>query len=213
MAKYFNYFPKVPYFLNDEDTSLEVATNLTTKFKFDNTFKENSVVYYDYIVKDGETPEIIADKIYGSPEKHWIILLLNDIVHPQIDWPIEQNSLIKLIDNKYESFADVANNETGLEWSQSNIKEYYVTEEIKNLSDNSTTISINQITPAVYANTINTVENYTLSNNVFVTVSKTKSTKTYYDYEIENNENKRNIKLLKTEFITTIEEEFKNLFR
>jgi hypothetical protein len=213
MAKYFNYFPKVPYFLNDENTSLEVVTNLTTKFKFDSTFKENSVVYYDYIVKDGETPEIIADKIYGSSEKHWIILLINDIVHPQIDWPIEQNSLIKLIDNKYESFADMANNQTGLQWSQSNIKEYYVTEEIKSLSDNSTTISINQITPAVYANTINTVENYTLSNNVSVTVSKTKSTKTYYDYEVENNEAKRNIKLLKNEFIPTIEEEFKNLFR
>jgi hypothetical protein len=213
MAKYFNYFPKVPYFLNDENTSLEVVTNLTTKFKFDNTFKENSVVYYDYIVKDGETPEIIADKLYGSSERHWIILLINDIVHPQLDWPIEQNSLIKLIDNKYESFADVANNQTGLQWSQSNIKEYYVTEEIKNLSDNSTTISINQITPAVYANTTNTVENYTLSSNVFVTVSKTKSTKTYYDYEIENNESKRNIKLLKNEFIPTIEEEFKNLFR
>jgi hypothetical protein len=213
MAKYFNYFPKVPYFLNDVDTSLDAVTNLTIKFKFDNTFKENSVVYYDYIVRDGETPEIIADKLYGSSERHWIILLINDIVHPQLDWPIEQNSLIKLIDNKYESFADVANNETGLQWSQSNIKEYYVTEEIKNLSDNSTTISINQITPAVYANTINTVENYTLSNNVTVTVSKTKSTKSYYDYEIENNESKRNIKLLKNEFIPTIEEEFKNLFR
>lgn len=213
MAKYFNYFPKVPYFLNDRDTSLDAVTNLTTKFKFDNTFKENSVVYYDYIVRDGETPEIIADKLYGSSERHWIILLINDIVHPQIDWPIEQNSLIKLIDKKYEPFADVANNETGLQWSQSNIKEYYVSEEIKNLSDNSTTISINQITPAVYANTINTVENYTLSSNVTVTVSKTKSTKTYYDYEIENNESKRNIKLLKNEFIPTIEEEFKNLFR
>jgi hypothetical protein len=213
MAKYFNYFPKVPYFLDDNNTSLDFVTNLTTKFKFDSTFKENSVVYYDYIVRDGETPEIIADKLYGSSERHWIILLINDIVHPQIDWPIEQNSLIKLIDNKYESFADVANNETGLEWSQSNIKEYYVTEEIKNLSDNSTTISINQITSAVYANTINTVENYTLSNNVTVSVSKTKSTKTYYDYEIENNENKRNIKILKNEFIPTIEEEFKNLFK
>jgi hypothetical protein len=213
MAKYFNYFPKVPYFLDENNNSLEVITNLTTKFKFDNTFKENSVVYYDYIVKDGETPEIIADKIYGSSEKHWIILLLNDIIHPQIDWPIEQNSLIKLIDNKYESRADVANNQTGLQWSQINVKEYYLTEEIKNLSDNSTTISINQITPAVYANTINTVENYTLSNNVTVTVSKTKSTKSYYDYEIENNESKRSIKLLKNEFVPTIEEEFKNLFR
>jgi hypothetical protein len=213
MAKYFNYFPKVPYFLDENNNSLEVITNLTTKFKFDNTFKENSVVYYDYIVKDGETPEIIADKIYGSSEKHWIILLLNDIIHPQIDWPIEQNSLIKLIDNKYESRADVANNQTGLQWSQINVKEYYLTEEIKNLSDNSTTISINQITPAVYANTINTVENYTLSNNVTVTVSKTKSTKSYYDYEIENNESKRSIKLLKNEFVSTIEEEFKNLFR
>lgn len=213
MAKYFNYFPKVPYFLDDNNTSLEVVTNLTTKFKFDNTFKENSVVYYDYIVRDGETPEIIADKLYGSSEKHWIILLLNDIVHPQIDWPIEQKSLINLIDSKYEPFADVANNQTGLEWSQINVKEYNITEEIKNLSDNSTTISINQITPAIYANTINTVENYTLSNNVYVSVSKTKSTKTYYDYEIENNENKRNIKILKNEFIPTIEEEFKNLFR
>jgi hypothetical protein len=213
MAKYFNYFPKVPYFLDENNNSLEVITNLTTKFKFDNTFKENSVVYYDYIVKDGETPEIIADKIYGSSEKHWIILLLNDIIHPQIDWPIEQNSLIKLIDNKYESRADVANNQTGLQWSQINVKEYYVTEEIKNLSDNSTTISINQITPEIYANTVNTVENYTLSNNVSVSVSKTKFTKTYYDYEIENNESKRSIKLLKNEFVPTIEEEFKNLFR
>ena len=37
-----------------------------SRFKFENKFKENTVVYYDYIISDGETPEMIADKFYGS---------------------------------------------------------------------------------------------------------------------------------------------------
>jgi len=213
MAKYFNYFPKVPYFLDDDKNSLDVVSNLTSKFKFDSTFKENSVVYYDYVVKDGETPEIISDKIYGSPERHWIILILNDIIHPQIDWPIEQNSLIKLIDKKYEIYANTSNNETGLEWSQTNYKEYLVTETIKVLSDNSTTISINQVTEQSYANVVNSTENYLLSDGTNVEVKKVKSRKTYYDYEVEVNESKRNIKILKNEFVPVIEEEFKNILK
>jgi hypothetical protein len=213
MAKYFNYFPKVPYFLDDDKNSLDVVSNLTSKFKFDSTFKENSVVYYDYVVKDGETPEIISDKIYGSPERHWIILILNDIIHPQIDWPIEQNSLIKLIDKKYEVYANTSNNETGLEWSQTNYKEYLVTETIKVLSDNSTTISINQVTEQSYANVVNSTENYLLSDGTNVEVKKVKSRKTYYDYEVEVNESKRNIKILKNEFVPVIEEEFKNILK
>jgi hypothetical protein len=101
MAKYFNYFPKVPYFLDENNNSLEVITNLTTKFKFDNTFKENSVVYYDYIVKDGETPEIIAEKVYGSAEYHWIIMLANDKYDYIEDFPLSEPELVKVIASKY----------------------------------------------------------------------------------------------------------------
>lgn len=213
MAKYFNYFLKTVYFLDDDKTSLDVVTNLTTKFKFDNTFKENTVVYYDYVVNDGETPEIIADKIYGSSERHWIILALNDIVHPQFDWPLEQKSLIKFIDKKYKDRANTANGQTGLSWSQSNYKDYFITETITDLNTNSTTIYVNEITAQSYANTTDTATNYTLSDGTNVNISKVKSRKSYYDYEIDNNESKRNIKLLKNEFISLIEEEFKNIIQ
>ena len=62
MSRFFNYFPKVVYFSDRDQPSLDIITNLTFKFKFNEGFKENSVVYYDYIVPEGETPEILADK-------------------------------------------------------------------------------------------------------------------------------------------------------
>lgn len=213
MAKYFNYFPKTSYFLDKDTKSIDVVTNLTAKFKFDDTFKENSVVYYDYTIKDGETPEIISDKMYGSPEKHWIILAVNDIVHPQIDWPLEQKSLINFVNKKYETQANTLSGQTGLEWAQSNYKEYLVTETITVTNTGSSTISINQITQQDYANTVDTSSSYALADNTNVTVTKTKSRKTYYDYEVELNESKRNIKLLKNEFIPTIEQEFRNILQ
>jgi hypothetical protein len=211
MAKYFNYFPTTLYFLEDGKTSLDVVTNLTSKFKFDSNFKENSIVYYEYTVSDGETPEVISDKLYGSPEKHWIILALNDIVHPQLDWPLEQKSLISFIDKKYKERANTANGQTGINWAQSNYKEHFVTETITVTTTGSSTISINQITEQVYANTTDTTESYTIFANTVVEVSKIKSRKTYFDYEIDNNESKRSIKILKNEFVSRVEEEFRNL--
>lgn len=211
MAKYFNYFPTTPYFLEDDKKSLDIVTNLTSKFKFDSNFKENSIVYYEYTINDGETPEIIADKIYSSPERHWIILALNDIVHPQFDWPMEQKSLLKFIDKKYEARANTSNGQTGLAWAQSNYKEYLVTETITVTNTGNSTISINQITEQEYANTVDSVSSYTLADNTNVEVVKTKSTKTYYDYEVENNDAKRSIKILKNEFVPVVEEEFRNI--
>jgi hypothetical protein len=50
-----------------------------------------------------------------------------------------------------------------------------------------------------------------LTGNVSVTFNTTKETKTYYDYELEENESKRTIKLLKPEFIATLEKELENI--
>ncbi len=77
MAKYFNYFPKTIYNL-DNSGSLDSITNLTINFSFDKNILENAVLYYEYDVQDGETPEVVAHKVYGSSEKHWIILKMKD---------------------------------------------------------------------------------------------------------------------------------------
>lgn len=215
MAKFFNYFPKVIYFSDKDQTSLDIVTNLTFKFRFNENFKDNSVVYYDYIIPEGETPEILADKFYNSPERHWIILMLNNIVNPLMDWPMSYYALNKYINSKYSAnnYADTSNTSvTGLSWAESNIKEYFVKERKTIINTGEFSEKTTIITSQQYANTSPiTSNNYTLNDGTQIEVKTNRGTKTYYEYEHENNEKKRKIKLLKTEFVPLLEKEFKEL--
>jgi hypothetical protein len=212
MAKYFNYFPQTAYYLSDDNSSLDVVTNLMSRFSFNATSKDKLVMYYKYDISDGETPEIIADKLYGSPEKHWIILSVNNIKNPQFDWPLRYNDLTKYIDIKYRgaTYANTANTGTGLSWSKSHTHSYYITEKrvMPSGSDLTETIIIDAATFA-NTNTTSTVV-YTLYDSSNVTITTTKSSISYYEYEIEENEGKRTIDILRPEFVKTIEQEFRN---
>jgi hypothetical protein len=213
MSKYFNYFPKTAY--NFDGTNVQFVTNLLSKVSFESKFKENSVVYYEYSVSDGETPEIVAHKIYGSSEKHWILLMLNDILHPQFDWPLNTSSLEKFIDTKYRQvqYANSSNEGAGTIWARNNTKEYHKIETKKNTILNETiSIDIMNLTANNYANTSISTSNYTLNDGTGISVAVTKETLSYYDYEIEQNENKRSIKILKPEFLPIVEQEFIGVF-
>jgi hypothetical protein len=215
MSKFFNYFPKVVYFSDRDQTSLDIITNLTFKFKFNENFKQNSVVYYDYIIPEGETPEILADKFYDSSERHWIILMVNNIINPLLDWPMSYTTLNKYIDSKYSAnnYADTSNTSvTGLSWSESNVKEYFVKERKTILDTKEFEEKTIILTQPDYANTSPiTSNNYTLIGGTQIEFKRTRGTKTYYEYEHETNENKRKIKLLKKEFVPFLEKEFKDL--
>lgn len=211
MAKYFKYFPKTFYSNSNTSTSLETVTNILSKFSFEPEFKNNSVVYYEYDIADGETPEMLAHKFYGSSEKHWIILSLNDIVNPQMDWPLEQKSLINFIDKKYESSANTLAGETGLEWANQNTHSYYkIQKKTNTVLDTSIEEKI-QIDANTYANVITSSTNYTLNDGVVLNVDISKTFITYYEYEMEQNEAKRTIKILKPEFAGSVEEEFRKV--
>ena len=206
MAKYFNYFPTTFYNNSNTSLALDTVTNIIARFSFENTLKENSSVFYPYDIQDGDTPEIIANKYYGSPEKHWIVLMFNDIIDPQYDWPLDQRTLISYINDKYS--ANGAANTTvqsGIIWAQStnNVKKYYKT--ITRVSSEPTKETISEkieIDANTYANVITSSTEYTLNNGKKVTETISKSKLTYYDYEVEQNESKRKIKLLKSEFVT-----------
>lgn len=55
--------------------------------------------YYD--IKDGERPDQIAEKLYGDPELDWVILISNNIINVNEQWPIDNNSLYKYLMDKY----------------------------------------------------------------------------------------------------------------
>jgi len=218
MAKYFNYFPKTFYNLDENSNSLDTVTNIIARFAFEGKLKENSSSFYSYQIKDGDTPEIIASKYYGNPERHWIVLLFNNIIDPQFDWPLEYRTFNEYVDEKYSAseYADTSNTSiSGLSWARNvnNVHSYYKVINTKlNFEGTNYTDKI-QIDSEAYANVPDSSTVYTLPNNTTITESITKEIKTYYDHEEELNESKRTIKLLKTGFVPSVEQEFKRVVK
>ena len=321
MSKYFTYFPKTVYNL-EGSKSLDVITHLTSSFSFDDNILENAVSYYEYSVPDGETPEIVANKFYGSSEKHWIVLKMNNIFDVKTDWPLEQRILNETIRSKYannwitETFeitdeegnlfvteaistitslnvvndgsgyangniiqvqggtvfggkanatvtTDGTGNVVSLSIATANVGSYLIlpsgTVSTSNITGAGTglTVSINtsvtndeqlifetgkerdglqwaiinnhsfykietrlfpvtgektidkiQITEEEYNNVVEESASYTLSDGNTLTISITKTRMSFYDYEVEQNDAKRDIKILKSDFVPTVDQEF-----
>ena len=197
MAKYFNNFPKEYYTLEDRPNGLDIVTNIISRFSLEQSFKENTSIYEKYNVQDSDTPEIIAAKIYDSPERHWIVLAMNDVVDAQWDWPLDYRTLISFIDDKYTANANVAAGQTGLVWAQQNTQSYYSVEKRTTVKNGEYLEKKVQVDANTYANVSVTSSNVTLKDGNQITISVTKESKTYYDYELAENENKRQIKILK----------------
>ena len=104
---YFSKFPLVDYIFEDRNRVLrsKLATNILRKVGFSSLSKKDKGEFITYRVKDSETPEIIADKLYDDPEYHWIVLLFNDIIHPYFDWPMGNLELDEYIEKKYSGFS------------------------------------------------------------------------------------------------------------
>jgi hypothetical protein len=114
---------------------------------------------------------------------------------------------MQYIDKKYSANG-------GLSWAMNiaNVKAYYKT--ITRTSfDGTKIIEKVELDSGVYANTAATTANIVLQDGSTITQTVTKSTQTYYDYEIELNEEKRTIKLVKSEFVPQIEKEFKKIIK
>lgn len=209
MAEYFSFFPKTIYAQELEQSSVDVVTNLISRFAFEKKLKENTSVFEKYDIRDGDTPESIAYKLYGSSEKHWVILSLNDIIDPQFDFPLDQITLGSFIDSKYTANANTG--QSGLMWAQSNIHSYYKVEKRTTLSTGDFKEDIIEVDANTYANISATTSTVTVPNGKQVEIKVSKNTKSYYEYETEHNERNRTINLLKPEFVSTLTDELKTV--
>jgi hypothetical protein len=215
MAKFFNYFPKTLYSTDKAKSGLDTVTNIIARFGFESTLKQNSSAFYKYNIQDSDTPEIIAGKYYDNPERHWIVLLFNDIIDPQFDWPMQPKVFIDYVDAKYSANgANAVPATTGLSWAKNvnHVRAYYkvVT---RTSYDGTKIIEKLEVSPETWANTASTSHTYTLQDGTTTTETVTKEKQTYYDYENELNESKREIKLVKPEFVPQIEKEFKKVIK
>ena len=89
------FFARLPYiqYTLDNGKTQQILPDILRRLKLSDELKNNASFFDQYDIKDGETPEIVAARLYGNPELHWIILLTNDIIDPRFDWPLNYYNL------------------------------------------------------------------------------------------------------------------------
>ena len=225
---YFQNFPYTYYSLDDIATT-QIVTNISLRVRLSDELKNNFSLFDKYDIKDGETPEILADKFYSNPQLHWIILHTNDILDPRFDWPLTTNNLVLFAQGKYNNvnaphhYVDangVITNANVYLNSSSQFTNFNNNDVIVNITNNGTGVITNLQN---YSNIIVTVtdggfitgDTITLSSNANANaiISSTSiilgTPVTNLQYEDTVNDTKRKINILKNKYIDSVINDFK----
>ena len=208
-------FPKVLYDIEKRQYSnYESVTNIFFRFSIIKSVLNNISAYYYYIIKDSDTPEILAEATYNDSEAYWIILYANDIYDPQYDWPMNDRVFGKYIIGKYGS---IANAKTTIHHYEKVITREESLSGI--ITENRFVVNYDKLTtntPDVpydyYLNlpAIQSVETINMNGQTVTEIIRRDSISNY-DYELQQNENKRTVKIIKPEYYGQIMNEFNNL--
>ena len=103
------YFANFPYIIYDSvgNGDFKLVTNLLKRVALRTKVRTNTLLYDTYDVKDGETPEMLADKLYDDPQLHWVILFVNNITDRYHQWPMSYAQFLSFINDKYTNIDDV----------------------------------------------------------------------------------------------------------
>lgn len=215
MANYFGKFPSTIYALStDNETSrTEAVTDITKRLGITRDSINNNMVFIDYAIKDGDTPENVAHRYYGDSEKHWIVLMSNGIIDPQFEWPLDYRTLAKFVNDKYSANANTAAGQNGFEWANQNIESYFRSETKTSTANSISVTSYYRIDKDEYDALNPASQTYeVVIDGKTVRVEVNKFTRTYYEYELKNNEDKRSIKLLAKDYVPQVMNQFKTIF-
>ena len=99
---YFSSFPVMPYD-SIGDYEFKTVTNILRRVALRSKVKTNVLVFDTYQVKEGETPEMVAAKLYNDPELHWLVLMVNDISDVYHQWPMHMGQFNQYVTEKYSN--------------------------------------------------------------------------------------------------------------
>ena len=98
---YFQNFSKILYGFDKKN--FKPVTDLMTRVKVRDKVINEISLYNLYDVKNGETPENIAYKHFGTSKLHWVILLTNNITDRYYDFPLSEQQFEDFIKDKYSN--------------------------------------------------------------------------------------------------------------
>ncbi len=88
--EYFKRFPLLNYDFTTTEDSPQTFTLADVSSRVQSFYEDSSVsdLFNDYKIKEGDRPEIISYKLYGTVDYYWSICYVNNIFDMYSDWPL-----------------------------------------------------------------------------------------------------------------------------
>jgi hypothetical protein len=197
MASYFRQVPDFDYVNRDSDGKnigdYQIVKNLFKRVKIRPDILENLAYFSQYKITGDSRPDNVAFEIYGDESFDWLVLLSNNIMNVQAEWPLSQAAFNDFLIKKY---GDI---------EKSNNIHHYETREMKNDSGE-IIIPKGLNVPKNYK-----VEYFDRKRNQYVVRTNEVDAVTNYTYEVRKEESKRNIYLLKAEYVELVLDDVERL--
>ena len=186
---YFTQFPDLlyPSQTPNRNSSFDYVRvkNLFKRAKIREDFFQNATVFNKFNIMGDMRPDQVADKLYNNPQLDWVVLLSNNIINVRNEWPLTQYDFNNYVNRKY-----------GEEYlSQIH---HYETIEVRNSYDQIVLQSGLQVNQDFVFKYSDTGINKTLSGSDILTSFSN------FDYETQNNDKKRSIYVLRSEYLQVI---------
>jgi len=190
---YFNLLPNFKYLSplkegGKRDQYIEVK-NIFKRIRLKSDVFQFALNFNDYMIEDGERPDSIAEGLYASAKYDWVVLLSANIVNVENEWPISEGLLWDIANEKYGE--------------NLNAVHHYETKEVKD-SEDRLILPGKLVVDSDF--TIQDPDNYNLTLNPTVAVSN-------WLVETRKNDEKRAIKVIKREYLSTLVNDTKNLMQ
>ena len=191
---YFRELPNLqyqsPFTSRVSSDSYVTVKNLFRRMKIRDDLQNIFTVFNKFTISDGERPDTVARNLYGKSTLDWVVLTTAGIINVRNEWPLSSKELYDFTVEKY-----------GL--TEINNVRHYETKEIKN-SRGVVILPSGNIVGAGFS------VSYYDERNITTTPSDTVRGVTYYEYEVEENEKKRNIFVLRSEYLQQFLNDIRN---
>ena len=190
MSSYFRNIPDFEYVSRSADTQkisqYQKVKNLFKRGKLKEDIFNDLTAFTKYKIVGDDRPDNVAFDVYGDETLDWIILLSNNIINIQTEWPLDHESFYNFLISKYGSEEQI------------HAVHHYETTEVRNTAQ--TIIVPKGIkVPQNYS-----IEFYDSRLDSYTTVSDMTTEITNYEYENKIEDEKRNIYTLKPEYLNLI---------
>lgn len=188
---YFIAHPRVSYDVTGKRV-YQTAIDITSRFRIVDLVKNSAVVMYEYSVKDGERPDVIAHKYYEDETLDWLVLLSNEIHDPYFQWPMSTVDFERYIRQKYGSVANAQ--------EQVYSYVYILNQASKYVDESGVTTNVSERTLVVDRSTYLTLD------------ASSRRQLSAYDHEVKENDARRNIVLIDKAYVPIIKKSLRRIY-